>query len=266
MLPSVPQLELRSRQPPSPSRRPPVLFVHGGYCDAWCWDAKFLPWFAAHGYAAHALSLRGHGESDGGDLLWHTGLDDYASDVERVCASLPSPPVLVGHSMGAAIVERLVATRPVRAAALLAPLPPEGLLPVAARLAAEHPDYLFQMSRLDPLRLSQQVLAALEPFYFSDRIDRATLREAAKHLNSESPRALMDLSLRLHWRLPDHESPPMFVLGAHGDRICRPDDVVATARHHGVAATLLPGLAHMLMLEPGWESVAAALHTWMKAL
>ena len=266
MLNSEPQLEVRSRLPASPSRQPPILFVHGGYCDAWCWDPHFLPWFARRGYAAHALSLRGHGESGGRDMLWVTGLDDYAADVERVAASLPMPPILVGHSMGAAIVERLVATHPVRAAALLAPLPPAGLLTVAARLAAEHPDYLFQMSRLDPLKLSNEVLAALEPFYFSDRIERATLREAAEHLNSESPRALLDLSLRLHWRLPENESPPMFVLGAHGDRICRPDDVVATARHHGVTATLLPGLAHMLMLEPGWEAVAEALHGWMRDL
>ena len=125
------------------------------------------------------------------------------------------------------------------------------MLPVAARLAAEHPDYLVADEPARSTEASAEVLSALEPFYFSDRIDRRLLREAAKHLNAESTRALLDLSLRLHWRLPDFESPPMFVLGAHGDRICRPEDVVATARHHGVTATLLPGLAHMLMLEPG---------------
>ena len=263
MLASEPRLEVRSRLPATAARKPPVLFVHGGYCDAWCWDPNFLPRFASRGHAAYALSLRGHGESGGRDLLWATGLDDYAADVERVAAQLPAPPVLVGHSMGAAIVERLVVTRPVRAAALLAPLPPAGLLPVATRLAAEHPDYLFQMSRVDPTRLSAEVLVALQPFYFSDRIDRKLVREAARHLTSESPRALMDLALRLHWRLPERESPPMFVLGVHGDRICRADDVVATAQHHGVTATLLPGLAHMLMLEPGWEVAADAIIDWI---
>lgn len=266
MLASEPQLEVRTRLPAAGTRKPPLLFVHGGYCDAWCWEVHFLPWFAARGHAAHALSLRGHGQSGGAESLWAAGLDDYAADVERIAATLPAPPILVGHSMGAAVVERLVATRPVRAAALLAPLPPSGLFSVATRLAAEHPDYLFQMGRLAPSKLSADVLAALAPFYFSDRIDRALLREAATHIHAESPRALLDLSLRLHWRLPEAESPPMFVLGAHGDRICRPEDVVATARHHGVMATLLPGLAHMLMLEPGWEAVADALLAWMASV
>jgi pimeloyl-ACP methyl ester carboxylesterase len=259
MLPSEPHLEVRSRQPKSASRKPPLLFVHGGYCDAWCWEPYFLPWFAAHGHAAHALSLRGHGESGGADLLWATGLDDYVADVERVAAQLPEPPVLVGHSMGAAIVERIMATRPVRGAVLLAPLPPAGLMMIAARLAVERPDYLLHMARFDPVRLSAEILSVLEPFYFSPRVERTLLREAARHLNGESPRALLDLSLRLHWALPERKPPPVLVVGAEGDRICRPDDVRATARHHGTAATVLPGLAHMLMLEPGWEAVARAI-------
>ena len=29
------------------TRNPPLLFVHGAYCDAWCWEVNMLPWFAA---------------------------------------------------------------------------------------------------------------------------------------------------------------------------------------------------------------------------
>jgi pimeloyl-ACP methyl ester carboxylesterase len=269
MLPAESNLEVRSCLPPRAngnSRKPPLLFIHGGYCDAWCWAPHFLPWFAKRGHAAHALSLRGHGASGGYDTMFVTGLDDYAADVERVAATLPSPPVLIGHSMGAAIVERLLATGPVRAAALLSPVPPTGLLPMAARLAAEQPEYLLQLSQFDPARLTAHVLDVLRPYYFSPDVSPEILQEATRHLGPESPRALLDLSLRLHWQLPDRNGVPLLVLGAENDRIANADDVRATAAHHGVEATIVPGLAHMLMLERQWEKPAREIARWLMTL
>lgn len=258
-------LELRSRKPARATRKPPLLFVHGGYCDAWCWEPYFLPWFAERGYPAHALSLRGHGTSSGAETLFIAGLDDYVADVERVAADLKAPPVLIGHSMGAAVLERMMATRPIRGAALLAPVPPTGLMPVAARLATSHAAFGPHMFGLDPTRLSADVLAALRPFYFSDGVPPAILAEAMGHLSGESARALFDLSMRLHWAEPQASSPA-FVMGAAGDRIATPDDVRATARHHRVDATVLPGMAHMLMLEPGWKDAATHLAAWIATL
>jgi hypothetical protein len=56
------------------------------------------------------------------------------------------------------------------------------------------------------------------------------------------------------------------VMGAEGDRICTPDDVRATARHHGVTAQILPGLAHMMMLDRQWERPARTLAAWLETL
>lgn len=269
MLPAERNLELRVHLPTRGEARrdrPPLLFVHGGFCDGWCWEPYFLPWFAAHGYSSHAVSLRGHGASGGHDSLFVAGLDDYAADVERVASELAASPVLIGHSMGAAVVERLLATRPVRAAALLAPVPPTGLLVVAARLAAQRPDYLMHMSHLDPGRLTSEVLRTLQPYYFSADVRAEILAEAGRHLGHESPRALMDLSLRLHWQLPEQQDVPVCVLGAEGDRICTLDDVRATARHHDVEPVMVEGLAHMLMLERHWERAAMALLEWLDKL
>jgi pimeloyl-ACP methyl ester carboxylesterase len=272
MLPAESRLEVRSHLPARSrngrrdARRPPLLFVHGGYCDAWCWQPHFLPYFAQRGYPSYALSLRGHGASGGRETLFVAGLDDYAADVERVAADLADAPVLIGHSMGAAVVERLLGTRPVRAAALIAPVPPAGLLTMAARLATENPDYLMQMSHFDPSRMTSHVLDTLRPFYFSRDVDPGILAEAAFHLGIESPRALMDLSLRLHGLLPERAVTPMLVMGAEGDRICTADDVIATARHHKCEPVLLPGLAHMLMLERQWQRPAEALLDWLSLL
>ncbi|MFO1323496.1 MAG: alpha/beta fold hydrolase [Burkholderiales bacterium] len=260
------KLEVRSKTPARASRKPPLLFIHGGYGDAWCWEPYFLPWFASRGWPAHALSLRGHGSSDGAEALFITGLDDYVADVEHVAGQLSAPPILIGHSMGAAICERMMATRPVRGAALLAPVPPSGLLPVAARLAAMHPDYVPQLVALDPTRLSDDLLRALRPFYFSDRVEPTILREALAHMSGESPRVLFDLALRLHGGLPKRGGSSLLVLGADNDRIAIPDDVRATAAHHHVTATILPGMGHMLMLEPDWRSAADALAQWLSEL
>ena len=263
MLPPQTHLETFARLPTASSRRPPLLFVHGGYIDGWCWTPFFLPWFASRGWPSHALSLRGHGGSGGASMLFASGLDDYAADVERVAAGFDEPPVLIGHSMGAAVVERMLAMHPRRAAVLLGPVPPTGLVPVAARLAMERPDYLAQMIGRDPTRLSAEILDALRPYYFSERADPAILAEALRHLGAESSRAMLDLSLRLHWLRPERNNTPLMVIGAAGDRISTPEDVRATARHHDVDATIVPGLAHMMMLEPAWERIAQAIARWL---
>ena len=263
MLPPEPNIEVRSRLPANVDAKPPLLFVHGGYCDAWCWDPYFLRWFAERGYAAHALSLRGHGASGGRESLFVAGLDDFAADVEHVAGTLASPPVLIGHSMGAAVVERMLATRPVRAAALLAPIPPAGLGPVAGRLLIWQPEYIINMQRLDAPHLAGDVLAALRPMYFSDNVAHEILAEAAMHTTIESPRALLDLTLRLHGARPVGHPLPL-VLGVAGDRISTPADVRATATLYGVSPTILPGLAHMLMLERGWKTAAQTLLSWLE--
>jgi non-heme chloroperoxidase len=257
-----PRLEIVSL-PPARVRKalPPLLFVHGGYCDAWCWQPLFMPWFAQRGYATHAVSLRGHGGSDGHETLFGASVDDYAADVLRAVREIGGSPILIGHSMGAAIIERIMQRHAVRAAALLAPLPLSGLVAVASRLMLQHPDYLLQMRRFDQGNVAADVLATLRPYYFTDDIDPVLLREAGRHLCAESSRALFDLSLRPPVSRRS-EAPPVFVLGAGGDRICRPADVRATAEQHGVDALIVEGLAHMLMLVPGCERAAVPLAAW----
>jgi pimeloyl-ACP methyl ester carboxylesterase len=78
----------------------PILFVHGMWHAAWCWEEYFMPYFAQHGYDCYALSLRGHGGSEGRERLRWTPLSAYVSDVAQVVDQIEGQPVLVGHSMG----------------------------------------------------------------------------------------------------------------------------------------------------------------------
>ena len=78
----------------------PLLFVHGAWHAAWCWDEHFLSFFADKGYRAVALNLRGHGNSPSDKPLRACSVADFVEDIASVADGLPTPPVIIGHSMG----------------------------------------------------------------------------------------------------------------------------------------------------------------------
>jgi pimeloyl-ACP methyl ester carboxylesterase len=53
------RLEIITQQPKKDAGLTPLLFVHGGWHGAWCWEF-FQSYFAEQGYVSHALNLRGH--------------------------------------------------------------------------------------------------------------------------------------------------------------------------------------------------------------
>ncbi|WP_290648164.1 alpha/beta hydrolase, partial [Aquisalimonas sp.] len=163
-----PKLEVIHR-PPSTTRRrgvPPLLFVHGAYAGAWCWDEHFLPWFAAHGFDAYALSLRGHGASQGGEQLQQSSIRDYVADLRHVVEGMETPPVLIGHSMGGMVVQKYLEQFPASAAVLMASVPPGGLGSSIMRLATADPLVFTRMSMvqgggLDPVDKDNAVRSIL---------------------------------------------------------------------------------------------------------
>ncbi len=75
------KLEILSKYPSNGTRPTPLLFIHGALHGAWCWDVHFLDYFAQHGFIAHAVNLRGHGKSEGGENLRWTRIADFVEDV-----------------------------------------------------------------------------------------------------------------------------------------------------------------------------------------
>ena len=73
-------LEVIDKGSSSESHPTPLLFVHGAWHGAWCWDEYFLDFFAYRGYRALAVSLRGHGNSPSPTPL--RGCFDLSAPVE----------------------------------------------------------------------------------------------------------------------------------------------------------------------------------------
>jgi pimeloyl-ACP methyl ester carboxylesterase len=80
---------------------PAVLLVHGWACDGNYWHAQIAD--LASRYTAVTMNLAGHGASGSNRTDW--SIANYAADVAAVAREIPNPQlVLVGHSMGAAVV------------------------------------------------------------------------------------------------------------------------------------------------------------------
>jgi pimeloyl-ACP methyl ester carboxylesterase len=257
------KIEVISRQPASPSRLPPLLFVHGAYGGAWVWEEHFLPYFAANGFAAHALSLRGHGRSEGSVLLPFARLRDYAADLEQIATSLPSPPVLIGHSMGGLVVQKYIHAHPVPAAVLMASVPPHGILGTFCRVALTNPRLFRELSMIQVFGPWAASSANVRRALFSDDCPEAIINAVVPRLQAESSLVILDvLGLDLPPSIPTLDLP-VLVLGAERDAFIFRGALDATAETYRTKPEIFPNMAHAMMLEPGWERVAARILSWL---
>jgi pimeloyl-ACP methyl ester carboxylesterase len=257
------ELELIGRQPKKAVSDTPVVFVHGAYAGAWCWDEHFLAYFAQRGYNAYALSLRGHGQSDGHDRLHSFGIADYVRDLERVVEEIGGRPLVVGHSMGGMVVQKFLERQRPAGAVLMASVPPSGLSGSVARLMTSDPMLLFRMTLIHAGNPTPEDLEIARRAVFSDHLPEEQLIKYARHFKNESQRALWDMmmaNLPQHWRV---RRVPMLVLGAEEDTLFSPAMVRNTARTYGTEAEIFPGMAHGMMLEHDWQLVADRIIDWM---
>jgi pimeloyl-ACP methyl ester carboxylesterase len=242
----------------------PLLFVHGAWHAAWCWDEYFLDFFADKGYRALALSLRGHGGSASPKPLRSCSIADYVDDVTSVATSLPARPVVIGHSLGGGIVQKYLESHDAPAGVLLASMPPRGALGFTVRTARRLP-WLVTKAFFTGNSLSYFGTPELarEAFFSSRACNTDVIRHAAR-LQNESVRSGLD-GLFLHLPRPKRVTAPMLVLGGELDRCIAMKEVRATASAYGTEAEIFTGVAHDMMLEPDWATVANRIHTWLGA-
>ena len=260
----MPRLEILTRRPAGRAKPTPLLFVHGAFCGAWIWNAKMLGWFAERGWAAHAVSLRGHGGSDGGDRIRTHTLSDYVEDVLEAADGLDAAPVLIGHSMGGLVVQRALRRRRAPAAVLMASAPPHGLWESSMTLALRDPYVFQQMALLTTFGDRLVDPEAIRRAMFSDRMPHDEARLYEPYLQEESTAALLEM---YGWNpfppAPDR-AVPVLVMGAGKDLLVPPGQVNATARTFGTDAIIVPDMGHTMMLEPGWEDVAERIAGWLE--
>lgn len=244
--------------PPAPRPgAPALLLLHGAACGAWVWEDGFAARLAAAGHAVFALGFgRGRAEAP-------AGLADFAADVRAALAALRRPAVLVGHSLGGLVAQRLLAEAAVLGIALLAPVPPEGLAWSNWRLAMADPPLWRAVARMTEPTVPPAEAALLRAALFSRALPDAAAARHLRRLGGESRVAVLEA------QAPQPVAPawglgkPCVVYGARRDRLIPPDAVVRTAAWHAAPFALLDDAAHLMMLDVGRNALADLLAGWL---
>jgi pimeloyl-ACP methyl ester carboxylesterase len=257
-------LEVIDKGRPSREHPHPLLFVHGGFQAAWCWDAHFLDFFAERGYRVLAVSLRGHGSSPLDKPMRLCSISDFVEDVSSIAKTVAPQPILLGHSMGGFVVQKYLETNDAPAAVLVASAPPRGHLRSMLRQMRRHPWHSsrFAVSGRSDHLLGGTVAGARELF-FGDKASDDLIREATARLQPDSTRAILGDMVALKLVKTARVTTPLLVLGGEQDATYLPSEVRATARAYGGQATIIPNIGHEMMLEPGWETVAEHIASWL---
>lgn len=242
--------------------RPPLLLIHGAYCGAWVWQRHFLPFLETRGFHGIAISLRGHGKSEGHALMDFLGMQDFTDDAEYAVKTLRESPIVIGHSMGGMIAQLLSLRLPVKGLALLASVPPHGLSNAASHMWAEKPALFTELGVAlslggwagNPQQLSDSLFSADTPSW--ERI------RYLSRFQRESTRAAIEI-LMPQLLQPPSPPPPAFVLGGDQDQFIPMNAMVETAEFWNARAEIVSGLPHAMMLDERWMQAAQPLADWL---
>lgn len=267
-----------ARAAPASRPRPPVVFCHGTFHGSWCFAEHWLERFAARGYDAYAISLRGTSASAEPEPR-KIGIDEHVDDLSTfVREVVRAPPALVGHSFGGAYVQKLMerGEPEVAASVLLCSVPPSGNGRMTMRFLRRTPLAALRITRAFVAKTAASSVRDASALFFSDALPDAEVQGYMDRFKADSActldvfdfnRKLPSLRADASGRRADwvERCPPMLVLGAELDAVVDADGVAETAEFYGVKPEMIAAMGHDVMLIPGWDTVADRIADWLDA-
>lgn len=247
-------------RPEGRPRTHPLLMLHGVLFDHGDF-AAYCRFFSERGYECWAFSRRGRAGVPPAHAKG-VRINDYVDDTLAIVATLDDRPIVMGHSLGALIAQKIAEADKCRALVLLGPAPPRW---VAVRPSASAlPFYLRAVPAIlsgRPHRPQPDVVTRVAlPLMPEDQ-----RRKLLARMVPESGLVLRELAIGVPVDR-DKVCCPVLALGGDADGVNPPRVVRAVARHYGGLHLSYSAIDHWIMDEPGWEKPAGDIADWLSDL
>jgi non-heme chloroperoxidase len=252
-----------------------IVFIHGLWIHASSWR-PWMDFFNQQGY--NTLNPAWPGDSatvaecrDNPKPIANRGVTEVADSYAKVIASLPEPPIVIGHSFGGLIAQVLLGRGIAAAGIALDPAPMKGVwqLPFSA-LRASFPVLA------NPFNLRKAVSLTFNQFKygFANALPEEEAKQLYDSLTIPAPaRPLFQAAFatiagsQTKVNTANTSRGPLLITGGEKDHIAPPILGKASAKKYNSSVItefkLFEGRGHSLASDHGWKEVAEYSLAWL---
>ena len=252
-----------------------IVFIHG----LWIHTSSWQPWmdfFIQHGY--ETLNPAWPGDSAtvadsraNPQAIANRGVTEIADSYAKVIASLPEPPVVIGHSFGGLIAQVILGRGIAAAGIAIDPAPMKGVwqLPFSALKAS------FPVLG-NPFNLKKAVSLTFSQFKYGfanvvnedegkQLYDRWTIPAPARPLFQAAAATFAGSETKVN--TANTTRGPLLITGGEKDNIAPPILGKASLKKYNSSVItefkLFEGRGHSLIVDHGWKEVAEYALAWL---
>jgi pimeloyl-ACP methyl ester carboxylesterase len=259
--------------------RTPVVFIHGLWLHATSWG-PWLDLYREAGYEpiapgwlgepATVAEARAHPE-----LVADKSIDDEVAYYTEIFASLDAKPIVIGHSFGGLLAEKLLGQDAAIAAVAIDPAQIKGVLPLPlAQLRAALP------ALANPANLHKAVSLTAKQFRFGfgNELTEQESDALYEQWNIPSPArplfqaAVANFSIHSEAKVNtgNETRGPLLLISGKQDHTVPDVSTRSTLKQYRDSAAItelkqFEGRGHSLTIDHGWREVADATLEWLEA-
>lgn len=253
-----------------------IVFIHGLWIHASSWQ-PWMDFFNKNGY--QTLNPQWPGDSPtvaecraNPEAIANRGVTEIADSYAKIIATLPEPPIVIGHSFGGLIAQVLLGRGIVSGCIAIDPAPIKGVLQLPfSALKASFPVLG------NPFNFKKAKSLTFEDFRYGfanavsekeakELYDRWTIPAPCRPLFQAATASFAGIETKVNTQ--NTTRGPLLITGGEKDNIAPPILGKASLKKYNASVIsefkLFEGRGHSLIVDHGWQEVAEYSLAWLK--